>query len=67
MILGIIIIYLIGCVCSYLMLRAVFKQVNEFTIADRYFVIVVSIMSWLTLIVAITMYTPKNSDKPAKW
>jgi uncharacterized membrane protein len=65
-----ILVYLIGCVIGYIMFRADFKKsVGVWTVGDRFAGIVLSILSWITVIVGILIIWEDSFDtnKPAKW
>lgn len=63
------IVYLIGFVLSYLVLKAATE--GEWTVRDRTHALMAACLSWLlllvTLILTIRILFEKNGDKPAKW
>lgn len=61
-------IYLIGCVLSFLRIYASFKDLNEtykmgFEIADIVSVVIITILSWFGFITGIAIYIEGNEDK----
>jgi len=71
-----IILYLIGCILSYLLYRDDWTYTfNEWTVGDRRRAIAVSIFSWLTVIIGLSYYVDnhckfnfrKDNNKPSKW
>ena len=76
-ILLIILIYLVGCILTYLLFRYDWKKTfnNRWTIGDRRFALTISIGSWIGVVVGLSIIIPKfimrnykvDSNKPAKW
>ncbi len=73
------IIYISGCIFSYLLGKRQFKkQLNKWTTTDRGFFLSMSLLSWLSvlalLFITLMEIIPDssnsskgNTDKPAKW
>lgn len=66
-----ILIYLVGCVTSYLMGRKLGKLIsfdNKWTKGDRVFFLFLSIFSWLTaLVVGMYLLIMSDNDEEASW
>lgn len=68
----VIVIYLLGCVVSYLLLKKDFNKEfgkDDWTVSDRGFAISISLLSWVGALAAIIHMAMNSSsfDKKAKW
>ena len=65
----IIIIYLIGCVLNYILLRKYIKMDDFiYTISDRFMNLLQSLMSWAGVIASLLcLFCTYENNKPAKW
>ncbi len=67
-----IFIYLIGVVASYLTARFIVRELsNKWSTCDRRFAIIVSVTSWLSVVIYLLVYVllgdPRKPETPAKW
>lgn len=65
-----ILIYLAGCIVSYLLSRRSDKKdFNDYTVCDRSYNLVMAIFSWVTVFATFIWDSLGNDscDKPAKW
>jgi len=63
-------IYLIGCVCAYLIAKSLWKRdFNEWKVSARNSTLLASLGSWLFFIMVLVLYItkPRERDEDAKW
>jgi positive regulator of sigma E activity len=64
-----ILIWLIGSILSYFMIRKYFRINGQYSKSDRIINIILSlILSWISVVITgIALLAQINVDKPAKW